>query len=52
MPVRGNLSNTLVLYDLNPVFLPSQIGELVDKAYTCGKKYLTWLAICTAKSRD
>src|SRR5215471_1033092 len=36
IPVRGNLSNTLVRYDLNPVFLPSQKGELVESANMCG----------------
>ena len=52
MPVRGNLSNTFVRKDLNPVSLPSQKGELVLRAKTCGRKYLAELAICMAISFD
>ena len=38
MLVRGNLSNTFVRYDLRPVFMPSQNGELVESASRCGRK--------------
>ena len=52
MPVRGNLSNTFVRNDLKPVSLPSQNGELVLSAKTCGRKYRAELAMCTAISLD
>ena len=42
MLVRGNLSNTLQRYDLSPVFIPSQNGELVESASRCGRKYRIW----------
>ena len=38
IPDLGKLSKTLVLNDLNPVFLPSQKGELVDRAKIWGRK--------------
>src|ERR1022692_2022973 len=34
--VRGKRSNTLQRYDLNPVSMPIQNGEFVDKARMCG----------------
>src|ERR1700678_4342319 len=36
--VRGKRSNTLDRYDLNPVFIPSQKGELEESARMCGRK--------------
>lgn len=35
-PVRGKLRKTTLRYDLRPVCRPSQKGELVDSASTCG----------------
>src|SRR5579872_866168 len=42
MFVRGNLSKTLQRYDLSPVSIPSQNGELAESASKCGRKYRTW----------
>src|SRR5262245_44488975 len=38
MPVRGKERKTTLRYDFRPVRRPSQNGELVDKASTCGRK--------------
>src|ERR1051325_7033665 len=38
IPVRGNLRNTVVRNDFNPVFRPIQNGELVESASKCGRK--------------
>src|ERR1019366_9478396 len=47
--VRGKRSNTLQRYDLNPVSMPIQNGELVDSAKMCGRKYrsefMMWMAV-------
>src|SRR5262244_157495 len=40
-PVRGNLRNTVVRNDFNPVLRPIQKGELVESASKCGTKYRT-----------
>src|SRR5215471_18990189 len=42
MLVRGNRSNTLQRYDLRPVFMPIQNGELQESASRCGRKYRSW----------
>ena len=36
IPVRGKLRNTMLRYDLRPVFRPSQKGELVERHSRCG----------------
>jgi hypothetical protein len=38
MFVLGNRSKTLQRYDLRPVFMPIQKGELVEIASRCGRK--------------
>src|SRR6185312_9499137 len=37
--VRGKRSKTFERYDLYPVFIPIQKGELLDNARICGRKY-------------
>ena len=39
MPVRGKRSKTFTRYDLKPVFMPIQKGELLESARICGRKY-------------
>ena len=37
-PVRGKFLKMMLRYDLSPVFLPCQKGELVERHRTCGSR--------------